>query len=568
VRVATSFLVLLAVAAADSGAGAPSLVRQLNREVAPPDGCPGTSRRPSVVLQTDRIVVGSPIGVASPEVRLSFDPNGWEEPVTLFLYHQVPASGERRYYSAADGWLEAGVVADLLGSESLPMPLRLPKVDDLVLFGEGSAFGPAPDRPSGQYLFGIELREASGRQAVARAWAPYTRVDRMVEIVDDIVADARWQADAAHRLTREIRVAGGATLTIDPGTVVFSELPDVGGLVVEPGAALHAEGTPLRPIVFTADPIARQAGPGEWRGVTLRGHAPVAADPDGFGGADPDDTSGILRFVRIEYAGIAVGLDESSALTLEGVGRGTSVDHVQVHASSGDGVSIVGGTVELSHILATDTGDDSLDWERGWTGRVQFLVSIQRGPTAGSGIEGDGWRDDHDAMPRSSPTVANATLVGNGASPGASVSGEGVLLRRGTAGHLVNLVVTGFGRSAVRVDDAATFDQVREGSLDVDHCVLWANELIEPGYSGHPGDADAVRDLLWNGTKNRAENPLLTDPYGLVPDLRPGAGSPARDLSTVGLLADNRFFTPVEVVGGLPLGDHWTDAPWTHTAAR
>ena len=206
-----------------------------------------------------------------------------------------------------------------------------------------------------------------------------------------------------------------------------------------------------------AAPVGRRK-PGCWGGLAVLGNAP-AIDSEGaetelpgwvraaYGGDDPDDTSGTLRFVRVEFAGSSSeGEVPSAALGFYGVGSGTTIDHVQAHASLGDGIQFRGGTAHCRFCVSSGAGDDSLEWSGGWLGTAQH-VFLQQGPGRDSGIEASGPGAVRSASGR--PALYNATLVG-GASIGAdSSNGDGLRLREGAALTARNLVVIGFGGYAL-----------------------------------------------------------------------------------------------------------------------
>ena len=136
-------------------------------------------------------------------------------------------------------------------------------------------------------------------------------------------------------------------------------------------------------------------------------------DTGEYGGTDPEDSSGILRYVRVEFAGIEFSPDnELNGIAFQGVGSGTVVDYVQVHFNQDDGIEFFGGTVNAKHLYCTGIRDDSFDWTDGWTGKGQFWVAQQRGDDADNGFEADNNGDDNEANPRSNPTIYNVTLVG------------------------------------------------------------------------------------------------------------------------------------------------------------
>jgi hypothetical protein len=214
-----------------------------------------------------------------------------------------------------------------------------------------------------------------------------------------------------------------ARLIIEPGTRIIGETATRGTLIIERGAQIIADGTREQPIVFTSDqPIGQR---GSRRLGRPRHQRPRAGEPARrrrdrrgrhgiYGGNDPNDNSGILRFVRVEFAGIEFSPDnELNGIAFQGVGRGTIVDHIQVSFNKDDGIEMFGGTVDIKHVVLTGIGDDSIDWTFGWSGRLQFAVVQQRGDDADRGIEADNNGNNNDLLPRSNPTLYNVTLIGD-----------------------------------------------------------------------------------------------------------------------------------------------------------
>ncbi len=172
-------------------------------------------------------------------------------------------------------------------------------------------------------------------------------------ITGSITANTTWRAGNKYVLTGFVYVESGATLTIEPGTIIKGDKPTKGSLIVKPGAKIIAVGTQDKPIVFTSNQAAGQRAAGDWGGLVLLGKAPVNKTPayvegenvSQFGGTDPADNSGQLKYVRIEFAGIAFETDkEINGLTFGGVGSGTQVDYVQVSYSGDDAYEWFGGT--------------------------------------------------------------------------------------------------------------------------------------------------------------------------------------------------------------------------------
>ena len=275
-----------------------------------------------------------------------------------------------------------------------------------------------------------------------------------------------------YKINGSLVMASGSTLTIPAGMTVkaLAAGSDV-YVAISQGAKIVAEGTSTAPIVFTSDAASPQAG--DWGGLILLGKAPVnsvsgtatstseiAGLP--YGGNIPTDNSGSLKYVRIEYSGgSADGQSENNGLSFYGVGKGTSVDYVQIYEGKDDGLEFFGGTVNVSHISVINLQDDSIDWTEGYTGTITdaYIQPIQN-PTetfnSDKAFECDGYNDDfgNNSSPKffSSPKVTNVTIVGVGSTnlfqDGSTVSTgayEAIRLRRGTEGIFTNILITGYG---------------------------------------------------------------------------------------------------------------------------
>jgi hypothetical protein len=286
------------------------------------------------------------------------------------------------------------------------------------------------------------------------------------EIKGTITSDATLTADIAWALSGKVTVgndnANSATLTIQPGTKVFGK-SGADYLVIARGSKIQAIGTATNPIVMTSVNdmlgLSDEESAAEWGGLVLLGKAPTnkcnAADlanclvqAEGeagpYGGADPEDNSGALKYVQVRYAGFEVIPDnELNGITFAGVGRGTTVEYIQVHNNLDDGVEFFGGTVDAKYVVLTGNRDDSLDWADGWTGRMQHVL-IRHNPNdtkAGRGIEADNQSSNFTATPISKPRISNLTIVGNNFD--GDEDSEGILLRAGTSAELYNTIVTG-----------------------------------------------------------------------------------------------------------------------------
>ena len=308
---------------------------------------------------------------------------------------------------------------------------------------------------------------ASDCPAFATEGASLAGVDLPVcEISGTFTSDTRLTNDIAWALSGKVTVgndnADSATLTIEPGTFVYGK-SGADFLVIARGSKIQAIGTRQAPIVMTSVNdmlgLSDDNSTAEWGGLVILGKAPsnkcdqndlancqVEAEGEAgpYGGADPEDNSGALRYLQVRYAGFEVIPDnELNGITFFGVGRGTSVEYIQVHNNLDDGVEFFGGTVDAKYVVLTGNRDDSLDWADGWTGRMQHVL-VRHNPNdtkANRGIEADNQSGDFTAQPISKPRVANMTIIGNNFD--GEDDSEGILLRAGTAGELYNIIVTG-----------------------------------------------------------------------------------------------------------------------------
>jgi hypothetical protein len=225
-------------------------------------------------------------------------------------------------------------------------------------------------------------------------------------------------------------------LTIDPGVKIFAS----GGsdyLIVNRGSQIFAEGTASNPIIFTSrqniEGTTTLTSQGQWGGLVIAGRAPQAncqltapvtctGQVEGtsafYGGNTPTDNSGRIRYVQIKFSGFEISTgNELQGLTMAGVGSGTTVEFVQIHNSSDDGIEIFGGNVNLRRVVITGADDDGLDTDTGWRGGAQFGIVTQRAPNSTSRSAGFEFSSAPAATPLASryvsqPKIANFTLVG------------------------------------------------------------------------------------------------------------------------------------------------------------
>ncbi len=275
------------------------------------------------------------------------------------------------------------------------------------------------------------------------------------------------------------------TVTIEPGAKIYGESSTLGTFVVARGSQIMAEGTADAPIIMTSDKAEGSRARGDWGGLVINGWAQTNKG-QGFGeggtgwyGSETADqnnsSSGTLNYVRVEWAGQEISPEnELNGIAFQGVGSGTTVDYVQVHMNTDDGIEFFGGTVGVKHAFTSGIGDDNFDWTDGWQGKGQFWVAEQYSDDGDQGFESDSNSEDNTATPRSLPTIYNVTLKGD---PSRDI---GMLLREGTGGKIYNAIIMDFGDEGVRLDHDATYTQswdaansTLNGTLIVDHSIIW-----------------------------------------------------------------------------------------------
>lgn len=283
--------------------------------------------------------------------------------------------------------------------------------------------------------------------------------------------------------------AKSATITIEPGTRIVGQA-GADFLYIRRGSKINAVGTRQQPIIFTgaADGTDPNIGPGAWGGVLIAGNAPVngcnatvavceqfdEALNTPYGGNNPTENSGIMKYAQIRYAGVEVRPDnELNALTLLGVGSGTTLDYIELYRGKDDGIEMFGGTVNFKHIVATANSDDSVDWGAGWNGKAQYVVIKQIANDGDNGIEADNNELDNNSSPRAKPVLANFTVIGSGT----TVGGNAALLRRGTGANIYNSIFSGFPKSCLNIDSNATFSNAGtiaalSGQLTIDNSIV------------------------------------------------------------------------------------------------
>lgn len=353
-----------------------------------------------------------------------------------------------------------------------------------------------------------------------------------------------WTKDKTWILDGTVYVEAGARLVIEAGTLVQGRPGSA--LLVTRDASILARGTALAPIVFTSSAVAGKRQAGDWGGVVLLGNAPVntadaqiegldAGDTRGmFGGSDASDNCGVLEYARIEFAGYEVyANNELNGLTLGGCGSKTIIRNVQVHRALDDGIEIFGGNVDLRHILITGAADDSLDWDMGWTGRVQFMQIQQYAGVGDNAFEADNREGAYQVEPVSEPTLYNVTLQSMNSREKYQ---RAMTLRRGTGGHFNNIVIAGFSGESIDITDIETVARIQEGKMSFGGLLIadigadgkrfFAEELAD---QDDDGDFDEATYLSPRASVGVSPQFLKVTQSETEPDFRVASSSAAKD---------------------------------------
>jgi hypothetical protein len=353
-----------------------------------------------------------------------------------------------------------------------------------------------------------------------------------------------------------VYVMKGVTLTIQEGAKVMgkSSGADVAALVITRGAKIIAKGTADKPIVFTS--AAQNPASGDWGGVVLLGTARVNTtftwkgtavagltsvegginDADlglGLAGAgdaafptgNDDDNSGVMQFVRIEYAGYAYQPDnELNSLTMAAVGRGTTIDHIQVTYAKDDAFEWFGGTVNCKYLIAYKTQDDDFDTDNGYNGNVQFGIILRDSVIAdisqSEAFESDNNSGGTTVAFQTNAVFSNITAIGPRIDP---VSGRGNSLYRGAAHirrntgiSIMNSIIAGW-RIGLEFDVAA-------GNVDKNYLTDSIIRIKNTTLAGN------TSDILFTGTSR--QTPATTSASLLTYFSKPEFGNTILTLAT------------------------------------
>lgn len=413
-----------------------------------------------------------------------------------------------------------------------------------------------------------------------------------VDVRGKITKDTHWTSNNVYRIRGYVYV-DNATLTIDPGTKIVSNKDSAGVLIIYKGSKIMAAGTSSNPIVFTSNETDKK--PGDFGGLIIAGlatgngnHEVIEGGVDGdhksFGGTNDADNSGVLQYVRIEYAGKAVNPgDEVNGLSMYTVGSGTTVDHVQVVRGLDDAFEFFGGAFNAKYLIAYNNADDDFDFDDGYHGKIQFAVSIKDPAfTDEKGTTGDisnNFEFDNTTtakgfllQPNTFPLMSNFTAIGpNNAANTSAAYGYNARFRRGAKFILANSVVMGGQKAGIVIDDNVTAQYYKDGISGVKNTLVASaipNFNVDRQSATNPAlTADSFKALITTRDGTVAYSNVndigLTDAFNnAAPNLIPKMGSPAlAGAKFEGSINDN-FFTKVSYLGAIDPSNDWTKAAW------
>lgn len=307
-----------------------------------------------------------------------------------------------------------------------------------------------------------------------------------------ITEDLTLERGETYRLESSLQVVAPATLTIEPGVTVIADesagSDNIIYILIEQGARIMAEGTASEPIVMTSEN--KEAG--AWGGLHICGKAHTNADGAttseignaAYGGDSENDNSGVLKYIRIEYSGLALDSEhEANGISLYGVGNGTEISYIHVVDGSDDGIEFFGGSVNIDHCIVENCTDDSFDWTEGWNGTAEYIIAYQSVDECDCLMECDNNGDNNDAEPVAHPTIRYATFIGNNSTE----NHRGLRLREGTYVNLSNALVCG-KPDPITLQTAQTVASFDNGTSSITNTVIVGELLNEEG-SGY-GNAD------------------------------------------------------------------------------
>lgn len=505
----------------------------------------------NVVLRWEAVPGASHYNVykdTDPDVDTSFP---YASPVNTTSYTDGMGANDEIYFYAVTATMPigtlTGAIQDTSGAnyEGVLVKCTHQTIANLVVFTHTLANGSytITDVPVGTYdvdiyhvmrpVYSTTVSISNGGTATLNYQFP--NFNYVVKSGQIISASEVWDNDHVYQLHGRVEVAAGAVLTIEYGTTIVGEYPDLGYLEIEKQGQIYAVGTKYMPIVFTSN--RREFGPiypdstasnGDWGGIIISGRAQnnTGVDVPGEGDTGPHgngtsteynhESSGTLRYVRLEWPGYAFTTEnELNGMALQSVGDGTDISYLQVVYGADDCIEWFGGVCPFHHGVFTNSGDDHFDWTDGADFWAHHVFVVTRDVASDCGIEADNRETNHDQLPRSNGRLSNMTFVGK-----RGVSGSGgtelAKFRRGTQFQVFNTIFTYAKSWAIDIDDSRTSQLAENGGSHFDYNILWDNGIDLPTLNTYPGTSGPEGDQHFGVESSEWDNvlcqPLATRP--------------------------------------------------------
>jgi hypothetical protein len=427
-----------------------------------------------------------------------------------------------------------------------------------------------------------------------------------------------WTNNNTYQIRGWVFVDSTAVLNIQAGTVIFGDKLSLSALIIRRGAKIIANGTAGAPIVFTSFEAPGTRAPGDWGGVILLGAAttnkPTTQQIEGgftanapgqtqYGGTNDDDSSGVFRYVRIEYPGFNYSTDdEINGLTMGGVGRKTVIDHVQVSFSNDDDFEFFGGTVDAKYLVSWRCRDDNFDTDFGFNGRLQFCYAKRDVNIFGlaANDQSNGNESDNEggspylSFPRTKTRVSNMTLIGPYSTMAAARGGNltkwqhEALLRRSTEFSIYNSMVCGWPFGP-QIRDTSTQSAVVNNRLEIRNTSYGAGQgsatilaAVSTTPNSNPSGFDSNAVVAWFNGAGKNNFGSVAREWGPGSGMNfssaafnldatnnpvPGAGEVTAGSALDGRLTGDTWFTATSYRGAfdpsIPMSSQWT-AGWTN----
>lgn len=440
-----------------------------------------------------------------------------------------------------------------------------------------------PNEP-GMHTVVVQLRDYTGTRIIKSSYFKFGVVTGTEDLPSVISASRYLTNDKLYRVNGIVQVRGGATLSIQPGTILVgtpgSQPPSV--LLITNTGRLDAIGTQARPIIMTSSQPIGSRQRGDWGGLIMLGKA-IVNDPGGalnieglpdspdtlYGGTNDDHDCGSLRYLRVEFAGALLRPnEETNSFTWGACGKLTQGAYLQAHYGLDDAFEWFGGSNDAKYLVGTYTADDYLDFQIGYRGRVQHAIMVANADLSNRGIEGDNYERDFAAKPASKPQMYNLTFVGADTNGFDETDASAIYLRRGAQGAFNNILAFNWGTSTLSGANTDLLTAaIGDKTLVMDGLLHWDN-------GKHTGKANtnaaqivaALLPLVGGSTAGLrsfvAQDPKLRRPLDFSdPDFRPQPGSPVFSARWIQPPDDGFFDQWATWIGGMGQMN-WTEE-WT-----